>query len=110
MMLRGVGAEGAAVVAAKLRQVLGEQSATTAEGVIIPLHVSVGWAVLSGARHQRRRAGARGGRAMQREKQRVGGRRAGGDDGRTEQAGGGRRQPDEPRTERTVKPVRADGD
>ena len=33
-----------AVVAAKLRRVLGEQSATTAEGIIIPLHVSVGWA------------------------------------------------------------------
>jgi diguanylate cyclase (GGDEF)-like protein len=44
MVLRGVGAEGATVVAAKLRRVLGEQSATTAEGVIIPLHVSVGWA------------------------------------------------------------------
>ena len=44
MVLRGVGAEGAAVVAAKLRRVLGEQSATTSEGVIIPLHVSVGWA------------------------------------------------------------------
>jgi diguanylate cyclase (GGDEF)-like protein len=44
MVLRGVGAEGAAVVAAKLRRVLGEQSASTAEGVIIPLHVSVGWA------------------------------------------------------------------
>jgi diguanylate cyclase (GGDEF)-like protein len=43
MVLRGVGADGAAVVAAKLRRVLGEQSATTAEGVIIPLHVSVGW-------------------------------------------------------------------
>jgi diguanylate cyclase (GGDEF)-like protein len=44
MVLRGVGANGAAVVAAKLRKVLGEQSATTAEGLIIPLHVSVGWA------------------------------------------------------------------
>jgi diguanylate cyclase (GGDEF)-like protein len=44
MVLRGVGADGAAVVAAKLRRVLGEQAATTAEGVIIPLHVSVGWA------------------------------------------------------------------
>ena len=44
MILRGVGAQGAAVLAAKLRRVLGEQSATTAEGVIIPLHVSVGWA------------------------------------------------------------------
>ncbi len=44
MVLRGVGAEGAAVVAAKLRRVLGEQSATTSEGVIIPMHVSVGWA------------------------------------------------------------------
>jgi diguanylate cyclase (GGDEF)-like protein len=44
MVLRGVPAEGAAVVAAKLRRVLGEQSATTAEGIIIPLHVSVGWA------------------------------------------------------------------
>jgi diguanylate cyclase (GGDEF)-like protein len=48
MVLRGVGAEGAAVVAAKLRRVLGEQSATTAEGVIIPLHVSVGWACFPG--------------------------------------------------------------
>ena len=37
--------EEAAVVAAKLRRVLGEQAATTAEGVIIPLQVSVGWAV-----------------------------------------------------------------
>ena len=46
MVLRGVGAEGAAVVAAKLRRVLGEQSATTAEGVIIPLHVSVGLGLL----------------------------------------------------------------
>ena len=44
MVLRGVPAEGAAVVAAKLRRVPGEQSATTAEGIIIPLHVSVGWA------------------------------------------------------------------
>jgi diguanylate cyclase (GGDEF)-like protein len=44
MILRGVGAEGAAVLAAKLRRVLGEQSATTTEGVSIPLHVSVGWA------------------------------------------------------------------
>lgn len=44
MVLRGVGAEGAAVVASKLRRVLGEQSAATAEGVIIPLHASVGWA------------------------------------------------------------------
>jgi diguanylate cyclase (GGDEF)-like protein len=44
MILRGVGAEGAAVLATKLRHVLGEQSATTAEGVIIPLQVSVGWA------------------------------------------------------------------
>jgi diguanylate cyclase (GGDEF)-like protein len=44
MVLRGVPAEGAAVVASKLRRVLGEQSATTAEGIIIPLHVSVGWA------------------------------------------------------------------
>jgi len=43
MVLRGVGAEGAGIVASKLRRVLGEQSATTAEGVIIPLHVSVGW-------------------------------------------------------------------
>lgn len=43
MVLRGVPAEGAAVVAGKLRRVLGEQSATTAEGIIIPLHVSVGW-------------------------------------------------------------------
>jgi diguanylate cyclase (GGDEF)-like protein len=44
MILRGAGAPGAAVLAAKLRRVLGEQSATTAEGVIIPLNVSVGWA------------------------------------------------------------------
>jgi diguanylate cyclase (GGDEF)-like protein len=44
IILRGGGREGAAVLAAKLRRVLGEQAATTAEGVIIPLHVSVGWA------------------------------------------------------------------
>jgi diguanylate cyclase (GGDEF)-like protein len=48
MVLRGVGADGAAVVAAKLRRVLGEQSANTAEGVIIPLHVTVGWACFPG--------------------------------------------------------------
>ncbi len=45
MVLRGGSAEGAAVLAAKLRRVLGEQAAATAEGIIIPLHVSVGWAV-----------------------------------------------------------------
>ncbi len=44
MILRGAGATGASVLAAKLRKVLGEQAATTAEGVIIPLNVSVGWA------------------------------------------------------------------
>jgi diguanylate cyclase (GGDEF)-like protein len=43
MVLRGVGQPGASVLAVKLRRILGEQSATTAEGVIIPLHVSVGW-------------------------------------------------------------------
>jgi diguanylate cyclase (GGDEF)-like protein len=72
MVLRGVGADGAAVVAAKLRRVLGEQSATTAEGVIIPLHVSVGWACFPSH-------GTTGGelvhaavRAMQREKSEKG--------------------------------------
>ncbi|MBA3522047.1 MAG: diguanylate cyclase [Gemmatimonadales bacterium] len=44
MILRGGGSQGASVLAAKLRRVLGEQAATTAEGLIIPLHVSVGWA------------------------------------------------------------------
>ena len=44
MILRGASAAGAAVLAAKLRRVLGEQAAATAEGVIIPLNVSVGWA------------------------------------------------------------------
>jgi GGDEF domain-containing protein len=44
MILRGSGFEGAATVAAKLKRVLGEQAATTAEGVIIPTNVSVGWA------------------------------------------------------------------
>ncbi len=44
MILRGAGPTGAAVLASKLRRVLGEQAATTAEGVIIPLNVSVGWA------------------------------------------------------------------
>jgi diguanylate cyclase (GGDEF)-like protein len=43
MVLPGVNADGAAVLAAKLRRVLGEQSASTEEGIIIPLHVSVGW-------------------------------------------------------------------
>jgi diguanylate cyclase (GGDEF)-like protein len=45
MVLRGGTAQGAAVLAAKLRRVLGEQAASTAEGIIIPLDVSVGWAV-----------------------------------------------------------------
>jgi diguanylate cyclase (GGDEF)-like protein len=45
MILRGASGPGAAVLAAKLRRVLSEQAATTAEGVIIPLTVSVGWAV-----------------------------------------------------------------
>ena len=45
MILRGAGATGAAVLAAKLRSVLGEQAATTAEGLIIPVNVSIGWAV-----------------------------------------------------------------
>ena len=44
MILRGASASGAAVLAAKLRRVLSEQAAATAEGVIIPLNVSVGWA------------------------------------------------------------------
>jgi diguanylate cyclase (GGDEF)-like protein len=44
MILRGSDSEGAAVVASKLQRVLGEQAATTAEGVIIPLNASVGWA------------------------------------------------------------------
>ena len=44
MILRGVGAAGAAVLATKLRRVLGEQAASTAEGMIIPLNVSIGWA------------------------------------------------------------------
>ena len=44
MILRGAGPSGAAVVATKLRHVLGEHAASTAEGVIIPLHVSLGWA------------------------------------------------------------------
>ncbi len=44
MILRGGSPQGAAVLGAKLRRILGEQAATTAEGVIIPLNVSVGWA------------------------------------------------------------------
>jgi diguanylate cyclase (GGDEF)-like protein len=48
MILRGGGAEGATVLAAKLRTRLGEQAAATAEGVIIPLNVSVGWACYPG--------------------------------------------------------------
>ncbi len=44
MILRGVGGEGADVLATKLRRVLGEHAATTAEGMIIPINVSVGWA------------------------------------------------------------------
>ena len=59
MILRGAGAAGAAVLAAKLRRVLGEQAATTAEGVIIPLNVSVGWAVYPTDGIDCRRAGAR---------------------------------------------------
>ncbi len=44
MILRGGSPEGAAVLATKIRRVLGEQAATTAEGIIIPLNVSIGWA------------------------------------------------------------------
>ncbi len=44
MILRGAGASGAAILAAKLRQVLGDHPASTSEGVTIPLNVSVGWA------------------------------------------------------------------
>jgi diguanylate cyclase (GGDEF)-like protein len=43
MILRGGNPQGAAVLAEKLRRVLGEQAATTAEGVIIPLYANVGW-------------------------------------------------------------------
>jgi diguanylate cyclase (GGDEF)-like protein len=68
MVLRGVGAEGAAVVAAKLRRVLGEQSATTSEGVIIPLHVSVGWACFPGHGTSAGELVHAAVRAMQREK------------------------------------------
>jgi diguanylate cyclase (GGDEF)-like protein len=69
MVLRGVGADGAAVVAAKLRRVLGEQSATTAEGVIIPLHVSVGWACFPSHGSTAGELIHAGVRAMQREKE-----------------------------------------
>ncbi len=69
MVLRGVGADGAAVVAAKLRRVLGEQSATTAEGVIIPLHVSVGWACFPSHGSTAGELIHAAVRAMQREKQ-----------------------------------------
>ncbi len=68
MVLRGVGAEGAAVVAAKLRRVLGEQSASTAEGVIIPLHVSVGWACFPASGTSAGELVHAAVRAMQREK------------------------------------------
>jgi diguanylate cyclase (GGDEF)-like protein len=68
MVLRGVGAEGAAVVAGKLRRVLGEQSATTAEGVIIPLHVSVGWACFPASGTSAGELVHAAVRAMQREK------------------------------------------
>lgn len=44
MILRGGGADGASVLASKLRRVLGEQAATTVEGIRIPVNVSVGWA------------------------------------------------------------------
>jgi diguanylate cyclase (GGDEF)-like protein len=44
MILRGGGSEGASVLADKLRTVLSGQSATTLEGIAIPLRVSVGWA------------------------------------------------------------------
>jgi diguanylate cyclase (GGDEF)-like protein len=44
MILRGGGPEGAAVLANKLRNLLGEHAATTHDGEAIPLKVSVGWA------------------------------------------------------------------
>jgi len=68
MVLRGVGAEGAAVVAGKLRRVLGEQSATTSEGVIIQLHVSVGWACFPASGTSAGELVHAAVRAMQREK------------------------------------------
>lgn len=68
MVLRGVGTEGAAVVAAKLRRVLGEQSATTSEGIIIPLHVSVGWACFPASGTSAGELTHAAVRAMQREK------------------------------------------
>lgn len=44
MILRGEGPEGAAVLASKLRNLLGAHAATTRDGEAIPLKVSVGWA------------------------------------------------------------------
>ncbi len=44
MILRGGGSDGAAVLADKLRRVLGAQAATTHDGELIPLRVNVGWA------------------------------------------------------------------
>jgi diguanylate cyclase (GGDEF)-like protein len=45
MILRGGNEQGAAVVGEKLRRVLGERPATTPEGLVIPVQVSVGWSV-----------------------------------------------------------------
>jgi diguanylate cyclase (GGDEF)-like protein len=45
MLLRGVNAAGASVLAQNLRRVLGDQPARTSAGEIIPLHVTVGTAV-----------------------------------------------------------------
>jgi diguanylate cyclase (GGDEF)-like protein len=44
LILRGGGSEGASVLASKLKRVLGEHPATTHDGEIIPINVSVGWA------------------------------------------------------------------
>jgi diguanylate cyclase (GGDEF)-like protein len=44
MILRGVAAPGAAVLAGKLRRVLSDRPATTADGVVVSLRVSVGTA------------------------------------------------------------------
>jgi len=68
MILRGGGPDGAALLASKLGKILGAQSASTSEGIIIPLHVSVGWACFPGDGNSAGELVHAAVRALQREK------------------------------------------
>ena len=60
MILRGAGPRARAVVATSFARSSATSRRPPREGVIIPLHVSVGWAVSTRRTAPRRRAGPRG--------------------------------------------------